>query len=47
MWGGGSQPWHLAEEDAQNDASVWELQERSEREEGRRQETEELGAEVE
>jgi hypothetical protein len=32
------------EEDTQSEASEWELQERSEREEERRQEAEELGA---
>jgi hypothetical protein len=33
-----------AENDAQSDASEWELRERREREEGRRVESEELGA---
>jgi hypothetical protein len=37
----------LAEEDAQSEASEWELRERREREEERRVEAEELGAEVE
>ena len=36
-----------AEEDAQSEASEWELRERREREEERRVEAEELGAEVE
>jgi hypothetical protein len=36
-----------AEEDAQSEASEWELRERSDREEERRVEAEELGAEVE
>jgi hypothetical protein len=35
-----------AEEDAQSEASEWELRERREREEERRAEAEELGAEV-
>jgi hypothetical protein len=36
-----------AEEDAQSEASEWELRERREREEERREEAEELGAEAE
>jgi hypothetical protein len=35
------------EEDAQSEASQWELRERGDREEERRMEAEELGAEVE
>jgi len=37
----------LVEEDAQTEASEWELRERREREEERREEAEGLGAEVE
>jgi hypothetical protein len=42
MWGGGPHP-----EDAESEASEWDLRERREREEERKQEAEELGAEEE
>jgi hypothetical protein len=44
MWGGESRP---VENGAESETSEWELRERREREEERRVEAEELGAEVE